>query len=156
MGGVGEPTEGEVLSPHRGRPPSPERRSRLLAEAFRSDRDRSRGRPRGRVMPFASLRSFLSAWLRRARMERDMDAELLFHLEARTEDLVSRGLDRRAARTQARRELGEPVRWKEQGREARGLRVVDQLGADVRYGVRWLCRAPAFTVAAILSIALGI
>ena len=79
----------------------------------------------------ASWRSFARALLRRGRMERDMDSELEFHIEARTDHLVTMGLDRAAASRQARRELGDPLRWKEQGREARGLRLVDNVRADV-------------------------
>ncbi len=104
----------------------------------------------------ATLRSFVRALLGRARMEREMNSELQFHLDARAEDLMLGGLDRAAAQDQARREFGDPLRWKEQGREARGLRLVDQLSADVRFGVRWLRRSPAFAAAAVLSIALGI
>jgi len=40
--------------------------------------------------------------------------------------------------------LGDPLRWKEQGREARGLGSSDEVRADVRYGARWLRRSPAF------------
>jgi predicted permease len=107
-------------------------------------------------MSLATLRSFLRALLGRGCMEREMNSELQFHLDARVEDLIVSGLDRAAAQVQARRELGDPLRWKEQGREARGLRLVDQLGADLRYGLRWLRRSPAFAAAAVLSIALGI
>ena len=104
----------------------------------------------------ASWRSFARALLRRHEMECDMDSELEFHIAARTDHLVAMGLDRAAASRQARRELGDPLRWKEQGREARGLRVVDNVRADIRYGARWLRRSPGFAVAAVFSIALGI
>jgi predicted permease len=89
-------------------------------------------------------------------MEGEMDSELQFHLNARIDDLVAGGADLEAARRRARQELGDVLRWKEQGREARGLRLVDQLGADLRYGVRGLRRSPAFATAAVVSIALGI
>ena len=85
-----------------------------------------------------------------------MDSELQFHVDARADDLVAAGLSRATAVRQAQREFGDPLRWKEQGREALGLRIVDQLRADVRYGLRWLRRSPAFAAAAVLSIALGI
>jgi predicted permease len=104
----------------------------------------------------ARLRSFLRAALRRSRMEHEMDAELRFHLDARTDDLVARGLTRADARRRARAEFGDPIRWKEQGREARGLRVVDGLQADLKYGVRWLLRSPGLAVTAVLSMAIGI
>jgi predicted permease len=94
--------------------------------------------------------------LRRREMERDMDSELEFHIEARTDHLVAMGLDRAAASRQARLELGDPLRWKEQGREARGLRLVDNIRADIGYGARWLRRSPGFATAAVFSIALGI
>ena len=93
---------------------------------------------------FANLRSFVRSLMGRRRMEREMDAELEFHLAARVDDLLAGGLDRRTAEDRARREFGDALRWKEEGREARGLRLIDQLRADVRYGVRWLCRSPSF------------
>jgi len=105
---------------------------------------------------FAPWRSFARAVVRRREMEYDMDVELQFHVDARTDHLVTMGLERAAAARRARLELGDPLRWKEQGREARGLRVVDQLRADVGYGVRWLRRSPAFAATAVLSIAVGI
>jgi putative ABC transport system permease protein len=108
------------------------------------------------VTTLAAWRSFARALLRRREMERDMDSELEFHIEARTDHLVAMGLDRAAASRQARLELGDPLRWKEQGREARGLRLVDNIRADIRYGARWLRRSPGFATAAVFSIALGI
>jgi predicted permease len=104
----------------------------------------------------ARLRSFLCALLGRRRFERDMDLEMAAHLEARAADLVGSGVPLEAARRQARREFGDPVFWKELGREARGLRLVDDIRADVRFAGRLLRRTPAFSLAAILTIALGI
>ena len=69
----------------------------------------------------ARLRSFLRAAFRRSRLEQDMDAELEFHVDARTEDLIAEGLAPAAARQRARDEFGDRLRWKEGGREARGL-----------------------------------
>lgn len=105
---------------------------------------------------FGAWRSFARAFLRRREMERDMEAELQFHVEARADHLVALGLDCAAATRQARREFGDPLRWKEQGREARGLRLVDEARADVRYAVRWLRRSPAFAAAVVFSITIGI
>src|SRR5258708_2674161 len=99
------------------------------------------------------LRSFVAALLSRRRMEREMEAELRFHLDARVDDLVADGLSRVDADRRARDEFGDPLRWKEEGREARGWRVLDELRADVTYGLRWLRRSPGFAVAAIVSLA---
>ena len=102
------------------------------------------------------LQSFLTALFQRTRFEREMTAELEHHVAERTEDLVARGALPGDAARRAMQELGDPLRWKEAGREARGLRLVDDLRTDAIYGVRWLRRSPGFAVAALASLALGI
>jgi predicted permease len=104
----------------------------------------------------AALRSFGWSSLFRSRMERDMDHEMRFHIAARADDLQRAGGSREEAERLARAEFGDVVRWKEAGRDARGLRLVDDLGADLRYAVRTIRRAPGFALAAIVSLALGI
>jgi putative ABC transport system permease protein len=104
----------------------------------------------------ARLRSFLFALLRRRRLERDMEQEWQGHLDARVDALVASGVSRAEAERRARIEFGDPVRWKEQGREARGLGWIQDLSGDVQYGVRQMRRAPAFTAVVIATLALGI
>ncbi len=101
-----------------------------------------------------------SSWFRavagRTALERDMAEELRFHLDARVADLVAGGLPRRAAERQARVEFGAVESYKDECREARGLRLLDDLRADLRYAVRSLLKTPAFAAMAIVSLALGI
>ena len=60
------------------------------------------------------------------------------------------------ARRHARLRFGSVERFKEEVREARGIRVLEDLGKDLRYSVRGLAKSRAFTAVAVLSLALGI
>src|SRR5690348_10422606 len=108
------------------------------------------------MTPFARLRSWLRGLLQRDALEREMDEELRFHIETYAADLVRTGVSREEARRRARAEFGGLDARKDECREARGLRLIDEVRADVRYAVRQLRRAPLFSLVAMLSLGLGI
>ena len=105
---------------------------------------------------WARLRSRARALLGRRRFEDDLTDELTFHLQARTDHWIAQGMSQSEAARRARLEFGSPDKHAEACRESRGLRLVDELAADLRYGIRQLRSAPAFTLVATLTLALAI
>jgi len=100
---------------------------------------------------WAKMRSLCSSLWRRADMEQEMAEELQFHLEARADELVARGLSPHEARRQARIEFGSVEKYKEESRQSLGLRLVDELRADLRYAFRTFGRNKGFAAAAIAT-----
>jgi predicted permease len=85
-----------------------------------------------------------------------MSDELRFHVEAYARDLETRGLSAPAAAREAHTAFGSVEAAKEECRRARGVRGWDELRQDVRFALRLMRRAPAFTAAVVLSLGLGI
>ena len=108
-------------------------------------------------MVAARLRSWLRGVFARRRVERDMADEMAFHLAARAEHWTRQGLSREEAARRARLEFGAVDAYKDDCRQARGLRWLDELRADLTYAGRALRASPLFTsvTVAILAIAIG-
>jgi predicted permease len=89
------------------------------------------------------------------KLEEQLDKELEFHLEQLTSDLVAHGHTPAEARRLARLELGGPEQVKEECRDARGTRWLEDFVQDVRYAIRTLRQKPGFAAVALVSLALG-
>ena len=107
-------------------------------------------------MPGSQLRIRLRALLRRRRAEADLDDEIRFHLDRAVDKYVRAGMSPAAARRRASLDFGGVAGMRDDVREAWGVEAVRSCVADLRHGCRLLARTPTFTVAALLTMALGI
>ena len=100
----------------------------------------------------------------RARIRRDVEEELRFHIEGRIEELMARGYDRAAAETEARRRFGDYAAYLGEAstidhriaQERRRMDFVDSVIRETRQAARVLARSRGFTTTAVLTLALAL
>jgi predicted permease len=88
--------------------------------------------------------------------ENELDREIQHHLRMAAAELTERGASSREAQAGARREFGNMGLVKEVTRDVWGWRWLTDIAEDARYGMRMMLKNPAFSIVAILSLALGI
>jgi putative ABC transport system permease protein len=104
----------------------------------------------------SKLRTRLRALLRKSEMERELNEELRYHIERQTEQNIRLGMNPEEALHAARKTFGGVEQAKERSRDARGVRWIEDLWQDLRYGARMLVKNPAFSITAISILAIGI
>ena len=107
------------------------------------------------LRPPLLIRRVLALFRWRSR-DRDMEREMAFHVDSLACDYARDGLSDVDAQRAARRQFGNLTRLKERGHDELTMRFVEDVTRDVRHAARGLWRSPGFSLAVILTLALGI
>jgi hypothetical protein len=100
--------------------------------------------------------SRLLALVHKRHLDGELEGEILAYLEMAEHDAIAAGLSPEEARHEARRAFGGIEQMKEDHRDDRSVRWMENLSRDVRYGMASLARDPAFAAVTIGLLALGI
>ena len=92
----------------------------------------------------------------REQMEQQLEKELRFHIEQHANELIARGHNPEEAWRRAKLALGGSEQVKEQCRDARGTRWVEDLLEDIRFALRLLRKNQGFAAVVLLTLALGV
>ncbi len=98
------------------------------------------------------------AWyfLRRRRLEAELDEELAFHREMTRESLEEDGISAEQAAAETQRALGNDAQARNHARDVWIWPWLQDISQDIRFAARILAKDRRFTLAATVALALGI
>ncbi len=98
----------------------------------------------------------IGRFFRRAEADRDQLEQIESYIQIEADENIARGMPADEARAAARRKFGNNVLIREEIYQMNSVFLFDTLARDMRYGWRTLCRNPVFTVAVLLTLAIGV
>ena len=93
---------------------------------------------------------------RKRALDAQLDSELRFHIEKLMNDNIAAGMAPEEARRQAILEFGGQEQLKEELRDVYRIRLIETTLANLKSGFRFIRKSPSFSIAVILTLALGI
>jgi predicted permease len=105
---------------------------------------------------WSHIKSALRNLLHTQQVESELDDEIASYVAVVTDEKIAAGLAPEQARRSALAECGGTEHVKQAVRNSRAGTFAESLGQDIRFGIRQLRRNPAYSLTAIITLALGI